>query len=196
MRSVGLLGGTFDPVHVGHVLLANYVRERLPLDEVILVPAADPPHKQRREDMAPAEHRWAMVCRAVNPMPGLGVSRVELDRIGKSYTVDTLAQLGDEHPDWALHLLIGEDNISQIVSWHDPERILSLCTVVAGTRPGFSQFSGGRFTDRIVRLPTPAFEISSTAVRQRVRCGRSIRYLVPEAVERHIHEHGLYCACS
>lgn len=194
MRAVGVLGGTFDPVHIGHILLARSILERLPLDEIVMIPAGDPPHKQRRPDMAPVEDRWTMVCQAARCITGFSVSRVEMDRKGKSFTVETLARLQREHPDWELHLLIGEDNIGQIDSWQDPAGILSMCTVVAGSRTegGGAPASRSRFEDQIVRISTPVFEVSSTEIRQRIKAGLSIRYLVPEAVESHIRRRGLY----
>jgi nicotinate-nucleotide adenylyltransferase len=198
MERVGVLGGTFDPVHVGHVLLAIHLRERLPLDHVVFVPAAVPPHKAPRPDMATAADRWEMVRRAVGPVEGLGASRTELDRSGPSYTADTLCRMGAEHPDWQLFLLIGDDNIGQIASWHRPDLIVAHCTVVAGTRcgPGSVPGSQDRWASRVLRVPTPAFDVSSTEIRARVRAGRPIMHLVPEPVEQFIREHGLYGAAG
>jgi nicotinate-nucleotide adenylyltransferase len=142
--------------------------------------------------MAAAEDRWRMVRLAIDAVPGLSASRVEFDRRGASYTVDTLDQLRAQHPDWALYLLIGADNITQLSGWHDPEGILARCTVVAGTRSTAEDPALAAFGERILRLATPAFEVSSTQVRQRVREQLSIRYLVPEAVERYIRTHALY----
>ena len=136
MQRLGIVGGTFDPIHIGHVLLALFVLERLSLDRMLFVPAADPPHKEARPDTAPAEDRWSMVQLAIDGLPHFQASRVELDRPGKSYTVDTLRQLRADHPDCDLHLIIGEDNIAQLSTWHDPQGILDLCTVVAGSRQG------------------------------------------------------------
>jgi nicotinate-nucleotide adenylyltransferase len=196
MRRVGILGGTFDPVHVGHVLLAGYIRERLPLDEVVLIPAADPPHKCPRADMASAEDRWNMVCAAIDAVSGLSASRLELERTGKSYTADTLKQLRAAHPDWELFLLIGADNVGQIPGWHAPSEILSLCTVVAGTRPDAAAAADAPICDSIVRVATPAFEVSSTDIRRRLCRGLPIRYLVPEGVEEYVRARGLYGAVS
>ena len=187
---LGILGGTFDPVHCGHVLLARFVLERLPLDRVLFVPAADPPHKS--DVLSAAEHRWQMVRLAVDSLDGMQASDIELRRQGVSYTVDTLRQLRGESPEAQRFLIIGADNVSDLETWHDPEGILEMATVVAGTRlvdelPGTSAIAG-----RIERLDTPVFDISSTDIRRRVREGLALRYLVPDAVERYIDEHGLY----
>jgi len=195
---VGVLGGTFDPVHVGHVLLAVFMRELVPLDQVVFMPAAVPPHKAQRPGMATAQDRWEMVRRAIGPVEGLVASRLELDRPGPSYTVDTLALLKASHPQWRLFLVIGEDNLDQISSWHRPDQILSRCTVVAGTRSMEARQSGEGVSwgQRIRRVATPGFDVSSTQIRERVRRGRSIRYLVPEEVEQYIRRHGLYRTVS
>jgi len=192
MSRLGVIGGTFDPIHTGHVLLALFAMERLPLDQVLFVPAADPPHKEARPDMAPAEDRWAMVERAIEGFPGFQVSRVELERPGKSYTVDTLRQLRAERPDCALFLIIGEDNVAQMSTWHDPRGILELCTVVAGSRVVAGGRADAELARRIVPVETPVFQISSTEIRRRLSEGYPVRYLVPEKVEAYIRERGLY----
>lgn len=187
---LGILGGTFDPIHCGHVLLARFVLERLSLDRILFVPAAEPPHKS--DVLAPAEHRWQMVCLALHGMPHFEASPVELERHGPSYSVDTLRQLRDEHPGSELYLIIGTDNVSEMATWHDPEGILALATVVAGARPAAGVIGDGAIADRIQRLDTPTFDISSTEIRHRVHRGMPVRYLVPEAVERYLDEHRLY----
>lgn len=187
---LGILGGTFDPIHSGHVLLAQAVRERLSLDRVLFVPAADPPHKE--DHVASAAHRLEMVRLAIDGLDGFEVSRAELDRAGPSYTVDTVRQLGARFPDNELFLIIGADNIADLSSWHDPEGILELATVVSGTRADTAGPGTGPFADRIQRLPTPTYDISSTDIRHRLLQGLPIRCLVPEAVERYVAQHGLY----
>ena len=187
---LGILGGTFDPIHNGHVLLAQAVSERLPLDRILFVPAADPPHKG--DQVASAAHRLQMVRLAIDGLDGFEVSCVEIDREGPSYTVDTLRQLSARHEDNDLFLIIGADNIADLSSWYDPEGVLELATVVSGTRAEAAGTGSDRFAHRIQRLPTPAYDISSTDIRQRLQLGLPIRYLVPEAVERYVAEHGLY----
>ncbi len=189
---LGILGGTFDPVHCGHLLLARYVLEALALDRVLFVPAAEPPHKG--EVPTPSEHRWRMVCAAVEGHDRLEASDLELRRPGVSYTVDTLRRLRDERPHDERFLIIGADNVPELDGWHDPEGILELATVVAGTRVEAEALPAGAFSDRVERVDTPVFDISSTKIRRRVRAGLPVRCLVPEAVERYIADHGLYGA--
>ena len=187
---LGILGGTFDPVHCGHLLLARYVQEALDLDRVLLVPAADPPHKS--EVPTPPEHRWRMVCAAVEGHDRLEACDLELRRPGVSYTVDTLRRLRDQGPGDERFLIIGADNVPELESWHDPEGILELAAVIAGSRVEAEALPAGAFSDRVERVDTPVFDISSTEIRRRVRFGRPVRCLVPEAVERYIADHGLY----
>ena len=192
MRRLGIIGGTFDPVHTGHVLLAIFALEQVSLDSVIFVPAADPPHKEPRADMATAEDRWNMVELAIAGLPRFQASRIELERAGKSYTVDTLRQLRAANPDSNLCLIIGEDNVAQLATWHDPRGILELCTVVAGSRITADLDADPELVRQIHSVDTPLFQISSTEIRQRLAQGRPIRYLVPEKVEAYIREKGLY----
>ena len=189
---LGILGGTFDPVHCGHLLLARYVLEALALDRVLFVPAAEPPHKT--EVLTPSGHRWRMVCAAVEGHDGLEASDLELRRPGVSYTVDTLRRLRDESPNDERFLIVGADNVPELDGWHDPEGILELATVVAGTRVEAEALPAGAFSDRVERVDTPVFDISSTEIRRRVRADLPVRCLVPEAVERYIADHGLYGA--
>ncbi len=188
---LGVLGGTFDPIHCGHVLLAQSVREQLGLDRVLVIPAADPPHK-RSEDLTDAGHRWVMVEMALDGLSGLEPCRLEIDRGGTSYTIDTLRHLKAVHEDADLHLIIGADNVCDLSTWHDPEGILALARVVAGARQQAGTSSDDRFADRIMHLDTPLFEVSSTTIRQRLRDHQPIRYLVPAMVESYILDHDLY----
>ena len=187
---LGILGGTFDPVHCGHLLLARHVLEALHLDRVLFVPAAEPPHKT--EVLTASEHRWRMVCAALEGHQGLEASDLELRRPGVSYTVDTLRRLRGERPRDELFLIIGADNVPELDGWHDPEGILELAAVVAGSRVEAGDLPGGAFVDRVERVETPIFDISSTEIRRRVRAGLPVRCLVPEAVEGYIADHGLY----
>ena len=191
MRRLGVLGGTFDPVHNGHVLLAQFARERLELDEVLFVPAANPPHKLEEPYRASAGHRWSMVQIALRGMTGLTPCRLELERAGKSYTVDTLRELDRTCPNDDLHLLIGADNLDQFRTWHAPNEILELCTLVVGSR-GAERNDEQTDSDRVIRINTPVFEISSSQIRDRILREKAIRCLVPESVEKYIHQQGLY----
>lgn len=190
MERLGVLGGSFDPIHSGHVLLAQFVRERVALDRVLFIPAADPPHKL--ECLAPAADRLAMVELAIQDFPYFQTSRLELERPGKSYTIDTLRHLRAAWPDSHLYLIIGTDNVAQLSTWHDPHGILELCTVVAGSRLADQEGADPELVARMVFVDTPVIQFSSTQIRQRLGQGLPIRYLVPEAVEAYIRQRGLY----
>lgn len=195
MRRIGVIGGTFDPIHHGHLLLARFALEQIPLDEVIFIPAADPPLKQGA--YAPAEERWAMVQLAVADCPDFAASRLELDRPGKSYTVETLCRLHQLYPQAALFFIIGADNVAQLGAWHDLEGIFAHCTVVVGARPGEVKGGDPKLLARLRFIATPLIELSSTEIRTRRAAGLPIRSMVPEVVEAHIRAKGLYAApCS
>ena len=195
MRRIGVIGGSFDPIHHGHLLLARFALEQIPLDEVLFIPAADQPLKQSAH--APAEERWTMVELAVADCADFAASRLELDRPGKSYTVETLRLLHQLHPHAALFFIIGEDNIGQLDEWHDLEGILAQCTVVVGARPGERAGDDLKLLARLRFIDTPLIELSSTEIRTRRAAGLPIRFMVPEAVEAHILAKGLYAtSCS
>ena len=195
MRRIGVIGGSFDPIHHGHLLLARFALEQIPLDEVLFIPAADQPLKQGA--YAPAEERWTMVELAVADCANFAASRLELDRPGKSYTVETLRLLHQLHPHAALFFIIGADNIAQLDAWHDLEGILAQCTVVVGARPGEVAGSDPKLLARLRFIDTPLIGLSSTEIRTRRVAGLSVRNMVPEAVEAHILAKGLYAApCS
>ncbi len=197
---IGVMGGTFDPIHLAHLVTAEAAVEQFGLAKVIFVPAREPPHK-RGLVITPAEHRYNMVELAVRSNDRFEVSRAELDRDGPSYTVDTLEELRASYPSGTrLYFITGADAILDIDTWRHPERLFELCTFIAAERPGLSREAvreGLRELERrygvsILRVNVPAMGISSTDIRQRARSGRSIRYLVPEAVEEYIRRHGLY----
>jgi nicotinate-nucleotide adenylyltransferase len=190
MRRVGLFGGTFDPPHVGHLVLATHAKEQLGLDEVRFIPAGDPPHKQRR-DLSPAADRLAMTRLAVRGEPGFEVSTIETRRAGPSFTVDTLRRVAATSPRARLYLLLGGDSLDDFAGWREPGTILRLATVVVAKRPGARGTRRGR---RIVHLDSPEIEVSSSVIRGRVRAGRSVRGMVPDAVLAYIRRRGLYRA--
>ena len=200
-RTFGILGGTFDPVHLGHLALAREAVYELGLDHVLFVPNADPPHK-RDLAVTASRDREAMVALAIEPEPRFVLSRIELERPGPSYTVDTVAELversrveGRPEP-W---FVMSAEVLDGFGAWREPERILELCRVAVAPRPGAEpldvswvtqHFPG--FESRFAFLPGPELEISSTGVRVRLARGEPITTLVPESVARYIDEHGLY----
>ena len=195
----GVLGGTFDPVHLGHLVIAEEAREALGLDEVVLVPAGRPYFKVGR-DVTEAGHRLAMVEQAVESNPFLRASEVETRRPGATYTIDTLVGLRQElGDDVGLYLILGLDALAELDRWHNPTRILDISTIVGAPRPGWECFDArvveevrpGASND-VVLLGGPLVGVSGSDIRRRVSEGRSIKYHVPEPVEAYIYAHGLY----
>lgn len=196
---LGIFGGTFDPIHIGHLVVAEEAREQLSLDEVVFVPAGKPWFKSDMP-VTDAKHRLAMVELSVASNPAFLTSDVEMVRSGPSYTVDTLEVFNEKLGDTAeLFVLLGADALGELERWHEPRRILELATVVGVTRPSYRSVdlehlarSLGSADDRLKLLEGPLIEVSGTDVRRRIQEGRSIRYLVPEPVEAYIEEHNLY----
>lgn len=193
------MGGTFDPVHHGHLLAAESARQAFGLSKVVFVPAARPPHKAEK-DLTPARHRLAMVLLATLSNPHFSVSDLEVNRAGPSFTVDTLAEFHRLFPDRDLHFITGADAILEITTWRDWAGMLRLARFVAVARPGYPS---GRLEllkaplpadlrSRIHYLEIPGLSISSSDIRNRVRVGGTIRYLLPESVEQYIAKEGLY----
>lgn len=190
---IGVFGGTFDPPHLGHLLLAETARERLELDRVLFVPARVPPHK-RSGSVSPPATRLALL-RAALRGTGFRISRVELERPGPSYTVDTLERLSRRHPRARFYLLVGADSLADLATWRAPDRILELAVLAVASRPGASPPPArvlARHARSVLHLGNPPIEIASSDLRRRVAGGRSIRFLVPAAVERAIERLGLY----
>ncbi len=185
---VGVLGGTFDPIHLGHLAIASEVCAELGLDQVLLVPANGQPFKEGMEAASPA-HRLAMCRLVAEDDERLAVSPVDIERGGTTYTVDTLMDLRAQRPDAELFFITGADALARLDEWREPERLTELATFVGVTRPGHSLV---RLEWPHVLVEAPELAISSTDVRRRVRNGRPIRYLVPRRVAEYIAEHGLY----
>lgn len=187
------MGGTFDPVHHGHLLTAEEALWRFELDEVVFVPTGSPWMKPSRV-AAPAEHRYEMTVIATSPNEHFSVSRAEIDREGPTHTVDTLRQFSDD--DCELYFITGADAVLQLSQWKEPEEVLRLSHVIAATRPGYDisalEEGGSQDHPSITVMPIPALAISSTDVRERVAQGRPIRYLVPDGVQAYIESNGLY----
>ncbi|HEU4754776.1 MAG TPA: nicotinate-nucleotide adenylyltransferase [Armatimonadota bacterium] len=193
---IGLMGGTLDPVHYGHLLIAEQAREQYDLERVVWLPAGDPPHKEG-EQRATQEHRYAMAVLATASNPHFYVSRLELEREGPSYTIYTLEHFQREYPGAELFFITGADTALDLLTWHRHAEVVRACRFLAAPRPGFDLSRLGEvlppeYVSRILPLRAPVVDISSTEIRARVRQGESIRYLVPEAVEAYIHKHGLY----
>lgn len=195
--SVGVLGGTFDPIHYAHLAVAEEAREALGLEKILFVPAAMPPHKLDRPVSAP-EHRLAMVRLAIAGNPAFEVSRVELDRTGPSYTVDTLETLA-ERSAGELVLVMSVEAFRELRTWRRPERILELARIAVVPREGYPEASRAALAehfpgreDRAVFLAGPRLRLSASELRARAAHGRSLRYLVPDAVAAYIGDHSLY----
>jgi nicotinate-nucleotide adenylyltransferase len=196
---VGVLGGAFNPPHVGHLCLAQEAHARLGLDRVLLVPVRDAPHRELESDPG-AEQRLRMVQAAVEGDGRLEASSIEVDRPGTSYTVDTLRALRETEPSQELTLILGADQARRLGSWHEPGEVLSLARLAVAERDGLgtadiaAELEGLEGADRIVGFDLPRLDVSSTLVRERVAAGLPIRYLVPDAVAGHIAAEGLYAA--
>lgn len=191
MKRIGILGGSFDPVHVGHLIIADRAVEILRLDRLLFIPTAVTPHKRDRA-LAPARKRLAMIRAAVRGHPVLEASDMEIRRGGVSFTVDTLRTLRRRHPGARLHLLLGADSLGILHMWKDIREIVRLADFAVLGRPNHPGRRVPIKGMRIRRLDTPLVEVSSTEIRARVKRGASIRYLVPEAVRRLIARGKLY----
>lgn len=213
--AIGLLGGTFDPIHIGHLRSAEEIRERFGLDRVIFIPAGHPPHKTRRQVLA-ARHRFAMARLAIAQNPAFAIDDLELRKPEPSYTIDTLRAFRRDHEATEIHFILGIDAFQEFATWNKYESIFTECNLVVTTRPQYTMKSLGEIlppemaeTFRLAQDPRGArfihpcgtsvhivaitfLEISSTRIREAVRAGRSIRYLVPREVEQYITMHGLY----
>ena len=201
--NIGILGGTFDPIHVGHLALAEEVRARLELAEVLFVPAGQP-YLKVSTLLSDVWHRLQMVRLAIAGNPYFRLSTMEIERAGPTYTVDTLAELkaqlvrGDE-----MYFILGWDSLEELPKWHEPRRLISMCRLVAVPRVGCPipdldslEAAIPEFSERVAMLDKPEIGISASVIRERIACGLSIEYLVPEAVAKYIREHGLYRAGS
>lgn len=195
--SLGILGGTFDPIHLGHLAIAEDAREALGLERVLFIPAATPPHKPGRA-VTEAAHRLAMLELAIAGNPAFAASRMEIERGGPSYTADTLQALRAEGvvDPW---FILSSEALAGLSTWHQPDLVLGLCRLAVVPRSGHPTVDRGwveaRFPgrgDRVRFLPGPLLAISGSVVRRRAAAGRSVRYLVPDAVARYIADHGLY----
>jgi nicotinate-nucleotide adenylyltransferase len=198
---IGVFGGTFDPVHLGHLILAEQCRDQGPLDQVLFIPAARPPHKQEAP-LTPFAQRVEMLALALAGQPAFRIDELERDRPGPSYTADTLAELHRRHPGAELFLLVGGDTLHDLPTWYEPARVAERATLLVMERPGWDMPTEDALRAAL-RLPeaaalrrqvveAPLIDIRSRDLRRRAAEGRSIRYLVPRAVEAYIADKGLY----
>lgn len=193
---VGFFGGTFDPIHLGHLILASYAASEAKLDRLLLAPAAFPPHKEKK--ITPVSHRIEMLLRAIEPDERLEMTTVDLDRDGPHYSADTLEILAEIYPDAQLYFLMGSDSYRDLPKWHEPLRLFDHASLLVGRRPNsaydrdelWRELPPARTRTEFVDIPL--IEISSTEVRKRVSEGRPIDYLVPRSVQDYIERNGLY----
>jgi len=190
-QRVGVMGGTFDPIHHGHLVAASEVAARFDLDEVVFVPTGQPSFKQG-QDVSPAEHRYLMTVIATASNPRFTTSRVDIDRPGLTYTVDTLRDLRAQRPDADLFFITGADAIEQIATWKNAPELWEMAHFVAVTRPGHVLSVVGLPSEHVSLLEIPALSISSTDCRARARAGDPVWYLVPDGVVQYITKYGLY----
>jgi len=188
-RRIGVMGGTFDPIHHGHLVAASEVAKNFGLDEVVFVPTGQPWQKR---GVSPSEHRYLMTVIATASNPTFTVSRVDIDRDGPTYTVDTLRDLRVAMPDAELFFISGADAVEQILGWKDVEELWGLAHFIAVSRPGHELSLSGLSGEHVSLLEVPALAISSTDCRSRVARGYPVWYLVPDGVVQYIAKHGLY----
>lgn len=199
-KRIGIYGGSFDPIHIGHLIIAEMARQECHLDKVLFIPAGNPPHKTDRQ-LAPSSKRYDMVQLAIEGNPYFEISSIEIERQGKSFTIDTLKELREIYSSgWEFWLIIGMDSLLEIRTWRNANDITKLCKLAVYPRPGYSLDEHSQEVELLCRelgiemafVQGPSVEISSTEVRKRIRTGKSIRYLVPDSVESYIQEHSLY----
>ena len=191
-RRIGVMGGTFDPIHHGHLVAGSEVAHTFALDEVVCVPTGEPYHKEGRA-VSSAEDRYLMTVIATASNPRFNVSRVDIDRVGPTYTIDTLRDLRDANgPDTDLYFITGADALANILTWHDVDTLFSLAHFVGCTRPGHRLTVTGLPDGKVSLVEIPALAISSSGCRYRVAAGEPIWYLVPDGVVQYIAKRGLY----
>ena len=192
MRQIGVMGGTFDPVHHGHLVAASEVAHIFALDEVIFVPTGQPYQKESRQ-VSPAEDRYLMTVIATASNPRFSVSRVDIDRPGPTYTIDTLHELRTANkPQDELYFITGADALAEILTWHDVDELFTLAHFVGCTRPGHRLSGAGLPDNKVSLVEIPALAISSTECRARVEAGEPVWYLVPDGVVQYIAKRKLY----
>lgn len=194
---IGLLGGTFDPPHIGHLILGEYAVDALKLTRLLYIPAADPPHK-RGAPKTPAAQRTAMLQAAIADNPRFELSRIDLDREGPHYSLETVQIAQAQYPEAELYFVMGGDSLRDLLSWHRPADLIRFCRLAVMRRPGADAYPEMHeaalpgLAQRVIMIDAPRLEISSTEIGRRLTAGQSVRYLVPDAVLAYIREHELY----
>lgn len=192
---LGIMGGTFNPIHQGHLVAAEFIRDKFELDEVLFVASGKPPHKDRNGIASP-EHRWMMTVLATDSNEHFSVSSLEIERVGESYTRDTIVQLKQIYPkNTECYFITGADAIAEISTWHKTEDLPQITKFIAVSRPGYKldvRNIDSRFQKCTYLIEIPALSISSTEIRRRIKERKTIKYLLPERVEKYIYKNNLY----
>ena len=200
LNRIGIMGGTFDPIHYGHLVAAEVARAEFGLGKVIFIPAGRPPHKQL-QSITDSEHRYLMTVLATSSNPSFEVSRIEVDKTELTYTIDTVKDMLRIYgEDAKIFFITGADAVLELLTWHKIQELLTLCTFIAATRPGFDKRDleqkigeiTSKYGGEIICIEVPLLAISSTDIRERARSGKSFKYLLPEAVEEYIEKNRLY----
>ena len=199
-KRVGIMGGTFDPIHMGHLILGEQSFEQLHLDKVLFMPAGNPPHKQNRTGRASDQQRMDMVKLAISDNPHFEISLAEMHETGYTYTCRTLEELKEQNPDTDYYFIIGADSLFTFESWHEPQRICNACTLVVAVRDHATkdelntqiQFLSHKYKGHFTLLDTMNIDVSSHLVRQWVEEGKSLKYYVPDNVISYMKENGIY----
>lgn len=197
-RRVAIMGGAFDPLHYGHLVTAQTVYDSFDVDKVVIMPLGEAPHKNMSS--ATAEERYEMIKAAVADNPAFAVSSMEIERKGKTYTVDTLSEIKKNNPNTEIYFVMGADEITSVERWKQPEKLLKMCDFIAVTRPGFDNEKVKNKIDSIRKkygcniffLEVPSLDISSTELREKIRSGKNVKYLIPKETEKYIADHDLY----
>lgn len=203
-RKIGIMGGTFDPIHIGHLILGESAYEQFKLDKILFMPAGNPPHKRNRRGGATDEQRVEMVRAAIRSNPHFDLSLAEMNEDGYTYTYRTLEQFQRENPQDELYFIIGADSLFDFDTWKEPERICKICSLVVATRNQTSnarldaamEYMRQKFDGVFLKLDTPNLDISSGILREWLEKGRSARYYVPDGVMEYIQKHKMYEDCD
>lgn len=195
---LGLLGGTFNPIHYGHIFISEYIRDIYNLDKIIFIPSGIPPHK--KSNISSSTHRMNMVKLAIQSNKNFEVSSIEVDRMGKSYTVDTLKMIKESYPDDEIYFIIGGDTVFELTTWKDFNTVAKLTRFILCGRPGYNEdailnkidYLKDTFGFTIEYINVPLIEISSTVIRKNIKDKKSIKYMVTEKVEQYIYDNNLY----